>query len=182
VLMVSGDVRGLGVYSVATQIYDVLLILPTSVGMVIFPRLVKTRAGAWPETRAALVGTLVLIAASCALAVGLGPLVLPAVFGRAFADAYEPMLGLLPAVVCISAVSILSQFVVARGFPILLVLTWLAGLGVTVLTAFKLYNAHGITGLAWSQSIGAAVVLAGLVGLSAEQISRDRRAEAEEGC
>lgn len=153
----------LGHYSVASQIYDVLIIAPSSIGLVLFPTLLKQDVGRRETTIKALGVTMMLILAACSLLAWVGDWVIPAVFGRDFAPSYAVMLWLLPAALLISAVTVLSQYIVSSGFPSVLVLVWAAGLVACAAVSAPLIARHGAVGAAVSQSIGAAVVCGGVL-------------------
>jgi O-antigen/teichoic acid export membrane protein len=154
------------VFSIAAQISDVLIILPSSMAMVLFPTLIRDPSDAWRQTRQA-----VLIVAAIMLAAGagvwlLGEPVIRLVFGAQFAPSFHVLLWLLPAVLAISVTSILSQYVVSEGFPRSLVALWIVGLGVCVLAGVALVDAHGAIGAAQAQSIGAVAVCLGVMALT----------------
>ena len=169
------DAREVGLYSVAAQIYDVLIIVPTSVGMVLFPALIRAEQDGWATTWRALFATMVIMTAGCAATALLARPVLPLVFGQAFAPAYPIVLALLPAAMLIAAVSVLSQYVVSRGFPWALVAVWLAGLVVAAGLAPVLTREHGVVGAAVAQGAGSLAVLIGVAILAAAKVRRARR-------
>jgi len=153
----------IGVFSIAAQISDVLIILPSSMAMVLFPALIRDPGDAWRQTRQAVLivsGIMLLVAAGVWL---LGEPVITAVFGAQFAPSFHVLLWLLPAVLAISVTSILSQYVVAEGFPRSLVALWIAGLAVCVFAGIALVDANGAIGAAQAQSIGAVAVCLGVV-------------------
>jgi O-antigen/teichoic acid export membrane protein len=156
----------IGVFSIAAQISDVLIILPTSMSIVLFPTLIRDPGSAWRQTRLA-----VFIVAAIMLAAGagvwlLGEPVIRLVFGAQFAPAFLVLLWLLPAVLAISVTSILSQYVVAEGFPRLLVALWIVGLLTCVLAGTRLVDVNGAIGAAQAQSMGAIAVCLGVVALT----------------
>lgn len=181
VLLAHGEVRGLGLFSVSAQIYDVLLILPSSVGLVLFPTLIKHSANAWSATREALLVTMGAMALASVGAIAFGHALLPLVFGSPFEGSYAPLVALLPGVLCISAVSVLSQFLVSQAFPLSLVMIWIAGFAITACAAALLYAMYGTVGVAAAQSIGSASVLIGVIALTARRLKSghesDLRAE-----
>ena len=169
VLAARGDLHEVGLYSIGAQIFDVMIILPSTVALVLFPSLIRSAEGGWKSTRNALKAVMPLMLAACAVALLAGARIIPAVFGRPFADSYLSMAALLPAVLAISAVSVLSQYLVSRGFPTALVLLWAAGFAITLLTQLTLTPQWGAVGAAAGQSAGSLVVLAGAIVLSVRQ-------------
>jgi len=164
----------IGQFSVALQIHDVLIILPGAIGLVLFPRFVQNPGRAWDSARAALGLAIAVMAALCAVAAAIGGVLIPALFGESFAPAYKVMLGLLPAVLLVSATTVLSQFLVAKGFPGLLIVAWLAGVLVSVLAGLRLVPIHGAFGAAIAQSLGAFVVFLGVCALTFERLGVER--------
>ncbi len=162
--------REIGFFSVAAQIYDVMAIVPTSIAMVLFPMLIRQRAGSWRTTRQALSITLAVMSVACIMAALLGRTLIPLVFGQAFAPSYQVMLWLLPGVVLVSITAVLSQFLVADGFPVALVATWAAGLAVCVFVGVPLTQSFGSIGAAAAQSIGIGVVTIGVALLTVRRV------------
>ena len=179
-LIAAGDPHALGVFSIAAQIFDVMIILPATVSLVLFPALVRQQASAWRATRAALRVVIPSMLAASALAALSGRWLIPFVFGRPFAASFAPMLGLLPAVLSISIVSVLSQFLVVRRFPRALVALWIVGAGVAVLAAFPAVRLWGALGAAWAQSAGSLVVLVGVVAMTVRKVRREARGQHDE--
>jgi O-antigen/teichoic acid export membrane protein len=168
----------IGVFSIAAQISDVLIILPSSMAMVLFPTLIRDPSDAWRQTRQA-----VLIVGGIMLAAGagvwlLGEPIIKLVFGAQFAPSFHVLLWLLPAVLSISISSILSQYVVSEGFPQSLVALWIVGLGVCVFAGIGLVSAKGPIGAAQAQSIGAVAVCLGVVALTLRRRRNSLKSEA----
>ena len=168
----------IGFFSVAAQIYDVLVIFPTSVGMVLFPMLIRQRTETWTTTRQALMVTSCVMLVACVLAALLGRPLIPLVFGHAFTPSYGVMLWLLPGVILISITTVLSQFLVADGFPMVLVVNWAVGFGCCFAAGIPLTQRFGASGAAAAQSIGIAAVAMGAILLTAQRIRGVARREA----
>jgi len=160
----------IGVYSIAAQISDVLIILPTSMALVLFPMLIRDPAAAWKRTRQAL---WLVVAVMTAVSLGtwwLGEWAISLVFGAPFAPAARILLWMLPAVFAISVTSILSQYVVAQGFPRSLVVLWLSGLALAVAAGIPLVISRGAVGAALAQSLSAVIVLLGVLALTLRRL------------
>jgi O-antigen/teichoic acid export membrane protein len=170
--------REIGFFSVAAQIYDVLVIFPTSVSMVLFPMLIRQRTETWATTRQVLMVTFCVMLVACVLAAILGRPLIPLVFGHAFTPSYAVMLWLLPGVILISIITILSQFLVADGFPAALVVNWVVGFGCCLAAGIPLTERFGAPGAAAAQSIGIAAVAIGATFLTAQRIRGAARREA----
>lgn len=165
------DAHDIGLFSVAAQIYDVLVIVPTSVGMVLFPMLIRQTGGSWETTRQALLATVGLMLVACTGVAAIGRPIISFVFGAEFAPSFDVLLWLLPGVLFISATTVMSQFVVKDGFPSVLIVWWAAGLVVCLVSGVPLTQTHGASGAAAAQSLGMAVVCAGISVLTLRRIS-----------
>jgi O-antigen/teichoic acid export membrane protein len=165
-----GHAAEIGYFSVAAQWHDVLLILPSAIGMVLFPALVRSSQGAWHATRRALVISIALTLLACAVLAALAGPIIRGLFGAAFQPAVPVLRAILPAVVAISGATIVSQFLAARTFSPTLVVAWTAGLAVTCAADAVLVPAYGAIGAAWAQSAGTAVAFAGLLLITASRI------------
>ena len=165
-LLFAGSARELGQYSIASQVADVLLIVPGSVGLVLFPMLVRHEQDLWPRVRSTL-----LLTAAVMLVLSLGaalfaPLVLPLVFGAQYSEAAAALWGLLPSVLAYSIVSVLSQYLVARNFPWSVVMAWTAGLAAALLSGSVLTARYGAVGAGLGQSCGAILVCVAVIGIA----------------
>jgi O-antigen/teichoic acid export membrane protein len=163
VMTVRGHASALGEYSIASQAFDVLLIVPASVSTVLFPFLVRTGEASWPQVRQAARYTVLLMLAACSATAIAAPWVVPLLFGKQYAAAVPVLWALLPAVIAYTVVSVLSQYLVIRDFPWSLVIVWAAGLALAYGAAGALTRGHGATGAAIGQSFGAAFVCAGVL-------------------
>ena len=162
-LQTSEDV---GHYSVATQLADVVGILPQSIALVMFPSLVSASAGRFRLTLSNMaVGGLVLGLACGAIGVFADPFV-PVVFGPDFAAAVPVLRWMLPAAFFFGLTSMLSQYLAASGFPLSLVAVWLGGAGASVMTGWMLIPRFGGVGAAMAQSLTYAAIFLSIFGLS----------------
>jgi len=159
-LVAQGSPAEVGQYSIASQVFDVLLIVPASVSLVLFPQLVRQPQDLWHHVRRTTLLTAAAMSMLCLLAALTAPWVLPWVFGARYAGAARALWGLLPAVIAYSIVSVMSQYLVARRFPWSLVAAWAAGLALTLLIGLALTRACGALGAGLSQSAGALLVCA----------------------
>jgi len=163
VLMVYSDTHQIGLYSIASQILDVLIIVPSSVATVLFPRLVRQVDGSWLSVRRALRGTLLAMVIVCGVVAALAVQAIELLFGRAFYPAIPAVRLVLVAALFTTVTTVLSQFVVAQRFPGALIAVWAAGLVTMCAAGALLAGRFGATGIAAAQSIGSAVVCVGVV-------------------
>lgn len=180
VLMVYSDPHQIGLYSIAAQVFDVLIIVPSSVATVIFPKLVRAVDGSWSSVRSALLGTTLAMLVVCAAVAVLAEFAIGLLFGRAFLPALPAVRWVLVAALFTTVTTVLSQFVVAQRFPGWLIAVWAAGVLTMCVVGALLVAAWGATGVAAAQSIGAAVVCAGVVVLARRQAASQLRGQRNE--
>jgi O-antigen/teichoic acid export membrane protein len=165
-----GDV---GYWSIATQITDAMLILPSTVGLLLFPSLVRAdQPDRDREFRTTLVQLSALMAVLCLVAAVLIRPVLLLVFGVAYEPAVVIVYALLPGVFCLAVASVASQFLSAHGYPWSQVLAWIAGAGLQAILSIMLFEKIGVAGLAWVQSGSAAAVCVWLLLSSFKYVRR----------
>ncbi|HVG30774.1 MAG TPA: oligosaccharide flippase family protein [Pyrinomonadaceae bacterium] len=148
-----------GVYSVASQVALMLMLLPGVISTLLFPRIAAAGddrgALACRVTRhAAFVMLLICLAAVPAV------FALPLLYGEPFADATEQSLILLPGVFLVSVGGVLAQHFSGTGLPVALPLFWAGALCLNAALNFALVPALGARGAALSSSVSYALVFA----------------------
>lgn len=144
--------ESLGQYSIAIQIMDVLLLIPGSFNLILFPRLVES-----PELKSRLtwqsIGTISLVMAVSlvATAVLAGPMI-GLLYGEAFAAANVIVVSLLPATVFASLVNVIQPYFGTRKVPAFMVYYWSAGVLVLLASSYWLIPAYAERGAGWSLS------------------------------
>lgn len=123
--------REAGVYAVASQIANLLMILPGVIAMLLFPRVASA-----PDPRGEFALRVTrhasfLMFVICVLSVA-GAFVLPLVYGRSFGDAVVQLLILLPGVYLVSIESVLVQHFTGTGLPMAIPVFWLITLALSV--------------------------------------------------
>lgn len=151
-----------GVYAVAVNLADLLLVFPTAVGTMLFPRISAQPADDGVLTAAACRHTLAGMAVLC-LGAGVlaGPLV-HIVYGRAFEGAAVPFVLLLPGVLALSLETIFMNDLAGRGLPPVVIVVPGVGLAINVLLNFIFIPRFGLSAAAIASSIayGAMLVIA----------------------
>lgn len=113
-----------GVYAVASQFANLLLILPAVIVTILFPKVAASGDTqgvlAMRVTRHTSFVMLVICLAMAPLAFAL-----PAIYGNAFDDSTIQLLILLPGVYLLSVQSVLAQQFVALGLPVTISLFWI---------------------------------------------------------
>jgi antigen flippase len=149
----------LGLYSIAAQISDVLTIVPQSIALVLFPRLVRETDERWDATRRAALMTGALMILTCGVAAVLAGPVIRALYGSSYAPSAAVLRIMLPGVVCLGVANIISQYLSAEGNPRILLAVW-GGAAATVITlSLLLIPNHAGAGAAAALSISYALVL-----------------------
>jgi O-antigen/teichoic acid export membrane protein len=165
-LLVVNHFRGAaeaGVYSVASQFALLLMLLPGVIATLLFPR-VTSEQDARGETTCLVSRYTTFIMFLCCLAAVPFSLLLPIVYGPAFADATRLLLILLPGVYLMGLESVLVQHFNALGVPRAIPIYWLATLVLNLVLVFALVPRFGAQGAAIASSISYAVIF-GLVAL-----------------
>ena len=146
-----------GVYSIASQIVDVALILPTTIGALVLASVVRSERPASELLRAMRPAAL----AVGGLALGMlafGHWAILWVFGRPFVGAYPALVLLLPGFVALALQGLLGQYFASRGFPVFVSVYWLLGLIVNVSLNLLLVPRFGLLAAAGSSSVAYGLV------------------------
>ncbi|MCV3243676.1 oligosaccharide flippase family protein [Mesorhizobium sp. ZC-5] len=153
------DLLEIGQFSIATQIADALILLPGTVGLLLFPSLLRMegedrRTAMWRVFRrlGALMIALLIVGAL------LIPWILPVIFGVAYQKAVLLTLAMLPSVLIVSMITVLSQYLAAEGYPWRQVTAWLAGFAVQAGLSYWLAGEFGGFGVAIALAVSAALV------------------------
>lgn len=155
-LRIFGDARAVGVYSIAVAQGELLWILPTAMGFVLFPRvtaLVKDdpdRAAA--ETALLLRWSLLLGGCGALLLAAIAAPLTRLMYGTPYISAVTPLRILLIGIVVSSALQVLSSFLLGTGRLRLLILVSGTGFGINLGLNLALIPSYGMTGAAISSA------------------------------
>ncbi|MDT5123124.1 MAG: hypothetical protein QOC96_2606 [Acidobacteriota bacterium] len=161
-LLVVNHFRGgaeAGVYSVASQVAMMLMLLPGVIATLLFPRVAAKRDETGGLTCVVTRHTAFVMLCLCLLAAPLS-FVLPILYGAAFADVSVQLLILLPGVYLIGLESILVQHFNAVGLPMAIPLFWVATLAINVALVFGLVPPFGARGAALASTVSYALIFA----------------------
>jgi O-antigen/teichoic acid export membrane protein len=143
----------LGTYAVAVNGSEILFYLPSAVATALLPAVARSDAAAGVErTLRVFRAVMIVTGAAVALAAATGPLLLPVVFGQAYAGSVEPFLWLLPSAFGFASSAVFSNALLASGAPALSSLGPTIALVVGVGLDLVLIPAHGATGAAIAAS------------------------------
>ena len=154
-LLVVNHFRGAseaGVYSVATQMATLLMMLPSVIATLLFPRITaeQDRSG---ETTCLVTRHTAFIMLICCLAAVPLSLLLPLFYGSAFAESSAQLMILLPGIYLVGLQAVVVQHFNALGLPKTIPLFWLATLIINVVLVFALVPALGARGAALGSTI-----------------------------
>ncbi len=136
------NTESLGVWSISAQLLDVILVIPSTIALVLLPRIMRSgQPYRLMQTQLRLV-TITLVLA-CAVVGWLGNDLIMLVYGEAFAGAYTMLLWGLPGIFALGLTSILSQYLASAGIPLTLLFIWMTGLVVELVLALWLIPIHG---------------------------------------
>ncbi len=144
----------IGIYSVAVQFADVLMIVPATVAMVLFPDLLKGQLERrFTRTMRATGQIAMLMAILCVLTGFVAGWIVPILFGVGFVPAVKVLWWMLPGVFFLSLANIVSQYLATKGIPLSNVWVWLGGLVFLLATSSYLIPRWGALGAAASLSM-----------------------------
>ena len=161
-----------GVYSIASQIVDMALMLPTTIAALMLASVARSDRPTSELLRVLRPTALLTVGLALALlAVGRWGIVL--LFGRLFEGAYPALVLLLPGFVFMGLLSLLGQYFATRGFPLFLTFYWLTGFAVNLALNLALVPRFGMLAAASSSSVSYALVFF----LMVRRFRSDRRVE-----
>lgn len=177
VLLVNGyeGSHAAGLYAVAVQFADLLLVVPAALGLVVFRRGASAPGGAWPDFLRVVRWATVCAAGAAAVLMLLADPVLPLLVGDAYAGAVDATRILAPGAAILGVQSVVSHYVASRGRPAAVLAAWTAGALLTVLGNLWAIPRHGIEGAAAVSSASYVLVL----GLHVVAVRRVRDADRE---
>ena len=161
-LLVVNHFRGAaeaGVYSVASQVAMMLMVLPGVIATLLFPRVTTKRDESAALTCRVARHTTFVMLLVCLCSVP-ASFLLPLLYGAAFGDVTLQLLILLPGIFLIGIESVLVQYFNAAGLPPAIPLFWVATLCLNLGFTFALVPAWGARGAALASSTSYALIFA----------------------
>lgn len=141
-----------GVYAVASQVGQALMLLPVVIGTLLFPRVAATQDKSGLLTCKVTRHT-AFIMLLAHIAAGFLSFTLPVLYGSAFADLGIQVLFLLPGAYLLGLESVQVQHLSGTGFPAAIPLFWLCALLVNVALNFVFVPRYGARAAALSSSV-----------------------------
>ena len=141
-----------GVYAVASQVANLLTMLPGVIAMLLFPRVASYQDphGVFATRVTRHVSFVMLIMCASAAA---SSFLLPLIYGARFADATIQLLILLPGVCLIGIESVLVQHFTGTGLPVAIPVFWLVTLAVNLGLNLALVPVFGARGAAVTSTL-----------------------------
>jgi len=154
-----------GYYSVASSLGDYILMLPSVIAMILFPRLsaVTSFSEKRRQAKKAVLGAGVALVPMLALAVVLAKPAVHLLFGRAFLPATDAFVWLIPGIFALGIEVTSVQFLNSTGYPRILMGVWGTTILVEVLLNLWAIPHFGIRGAAFVTSIANTVALCGVL-------------------
>ena len=152
-------IEEVGQFSVAMQLADGLTMLPATVGLLLFPKLLQIeKSQRWATMWRIFWGLAAMMLVILGLVAALAPWIVPLLFGQSFARAAILTQTLMPSVFVVSLLSVLSQYLAAEGFPRTQVLAWLIGLILQTCLSYGLAGRWGGIGVSLATAFSNTVV------------------------
>jgi O-antigen/teichoic acid export membrane protein len=146
-----------GVYAVASQVANLLTMVPGVIGMLLFPRVASYQDPRGDFAIRVTRHVSFVMLTMCAV-VAAGSFLLPLIYGMRFADATIQLLILLPGVCLIGIESVLVQHFTGTGLPMAIPLYWLITLGVSLGLNLTLVPVMGARGAAITSTVSYALI------------------------
>ncbi|UJB69467.1 flippase [Acaryochloris sp. 'Moss Beach'] len=149
-----------GLYSVAVAISNLVYLIPTTVGNIIFPKLCSIED--WKERYRLLKKvcqplSLLMVFIISFTAISAYPLI-TILYGRSYTLAAQPLLWLLPGILVWSIESVFRKLLASDGYRIEIIYAWLAASLTNIVLNIFLIPSMGISGAAISSSLSILVV------------------------
>jgi len=155
---------GVGIYGVAVALAEFVWYLPNAIGFVIFPKAAASRPELMNEFTPKVFGiTLASTMLGSLPLVVFGHMLINFLFSASFAEAYVPMLALLPGVVLLGGGKVLANEIAGRGYPIFNSINSGLALGLTVVLDLALIPSYGILGASIASSISYSAIFVGAI-------------------
>lgn len=148
-----------GIYTVSVVLAELVWFLPNAAAFVILPRAAgSSRAEMNRFTPRVFRWALALSVAGGLLLAAIGQPLIRLVFSGDFADAYTPLLWLMPGTVLLGGAKVLTSDLAGRGYPHYNAVTAATALALTVALDLVLIPDHGATGAAAASTVAYSAV------------------------
>ncbi len=146
-----------GIFAVAAQVVDALLILPSAVGAILCSR-VSARIIGSAETDRLIIKNALFLLPLFGLSALLAKPLFPIVFSANFESSVPVFLWLLPGAYLIGVEMLFAQKFSGEGLPVYMVIIWIPALALKIILNLAWIPKYGAVGAAYSSSITFALV------------------------
>jgi O-antigen/teichoic acid export membrane protein len=146
-----------GIYSVATQFGMLLMLLPSVIATLLFPR-VTAEQDQQGETTALVTRYTTFVTFFCCLAAVPFSFLLPLIYGEDFTESSRLLLILLPGVYLVGLESVLVQHFNALGLPRIIPVYWVVTLVINLVLVFSLVPQFDARGAALASTVSYALI------------------------
>jgi O-antigen/teichoic acid export membrane protein len=150
-VLLIGGYRGphaAGLYAVAVQVTDLMLVIPGALGLAMFRRGAHAAPSHYHDALLVLRFTALIGVVGAVLAFLLAGWALPLVFGSGYRGSVGAFRLLLPGTIAFSLQSVLSQYLASRGRPRIVLIAWVTGAVTGLIADLIVIPAAGVTGAA----------------------------------
>jgi O-antigen/teichoic acid export membrane protein len=152
---------GVGIYAIAVGVTESIWFVANAVAVVLVPRLTRVHSDEAAELTPLFCRHTLFLSLLGAAAVGVAsPVLLPIMFGNAFAPAVVAVWWLLPGTVALAATKVLAGYIFSQGKPLINSYITVASLIVTVVADLVLIPLFGVPGAAAASSLAYTTSLA----------------------
>ena len=144
-----------GYYSIAASMADYVLLLPTTIGMILFPKLsgIRDIVGKLRRAKRATIGTAFCLLPSLAVSGLVARYAVKLLFGAAFLPAADAYLWLIPGIFTLGVEIVLVQFLNSIGYPPIVMWVWLFSSVANIALNIYVIPRQGIVGASAVSSI-----------------------------
>ncbi len=150
----------IGLFSIAVQLTDGIAQLPATIGILMFPIMLRTET---VHRRKAMWRAFWGLGAAMFAMLVVGGIasywLIPFLFGESFAGSYPYTIALFPQLLLLALMTVISQYLAAEGFPWTQVLAWVVGFLVQAVLSYWLASLWGGFGVAIALTVSSSVVL-----------------------
>jgi O-antigen/teichoic acid export membrane protein len=144
-----------GYYSIAANMADFILLLPTSISLILLPKLsaMGDPSRQWTVAGKVTWGATVILLPLIGVSALIARPAIRIAFGKVYLPSVAPFLLLLPGVFCLALETIVAQFLASIEFPLSVVFAWLVACVLKIGMNFWAIPRYGIDGASVSSTI-----------------------------
>ena len=149
--------QSLGVFSVSNQLAEMMLVVPQTLALILFPRILRLKSGYFSsEVMLSIMIVLLVFGLVGLVFTFFGTYLVSISFGESYSSSAMIFVWMLPGVFFLSVATIFSQRFAAAGMPYFLIFVWLIACSLYVLTFVLTFEKLGVL------SVGLGYGLSGL--------------------